>query len=257
MAKDAEKDNEIRENREGGESSAQGERADATDSAGEVARRIGKLTDRILDQADALQSQIAGSEIRHALAELENTTTMFRSIVDSADSRRVSAVNAVGPRPDGGSSCCDECGPKCCIELFISRIDVMEGQGEGGLELIVAVKANGTWGMAPGLSSHLTIPVSTEGVAVNEPITRLCVPRDGCLNVPIHGEALEVPSGGWGSATTEGALEMGSARTTMTLNCECDTAPIRMAIGLTKKDKRVNGVVQVEVAARRLPGGCC
>jgi len=154
--------------------------------------------------------------------------------------------------------CGDECKPKCCIQLYMSALKVIDGQGvlEGRLELVAAVQAGDTWGLVPGLSSFISVPPGTNGVKLNEPIANFCVPCGECMTVPLHAEVMEQSNGSWLGALWEGKLEVGSSQKSMTLRCDCDVAPIGVAVGLTSNEK-IKGVVEIEISARRKSGGCC
>lgn len=261
-----------------------GNTAPAERTAGQpdlVVERINQLTGQIVGQAEALRTQIQDSEIQKSLQELRDASVLFQNMTENATASVVNSQSVIrnmpyneaaglppgynpAPAPPRtntdcgcGSGCGDECKPQCCIQLYISALRIIDGQGaDGRLELVAAVQAGDTWGLAPGLSSFYSVPPGTNGVKLNDPIGNFCVPCGECLTVPLHAEIMEQSNGSWLGSVLEGRLEVGSAQKSMTLRCDCDIAPIGIAVGLTKKEK-ISGVVEVEVSARRKAGGCC
>ncbi len=242
-----------------------------------VAERISQLTSQIVGQAESLRTQVQDSEIQRSLKELRDASVLFQDMTQNATSSIIQpqqlsyGAGDVSParvwRPNDpagqkqcgcGSGCGDECKPKCCIQLYMSALKVIDGQGvlEGRLELVAAVQAGDTWGLVPGLSSFISVPPGTNGVKLNEPIANFCVPCGECMTVPLHAEVMEQSNGSWAGALWEGKLEVGSAQKSMTLRCDCDPAPIGIAVGLTSNEK-IKGVVEVEISAKRKAGGCC
>jgi hypothetical protein len=241
-----------------------------------VIERINQLTGQIIGQAESLRTQVQDSEIQKSLKELRDASVLFQSMADTATASvmRTPSIMANVPaathagavvdqapcRSCGGS--CDGCGDehkqKCCMQLYISGLRVIDGQGvlEGRLELVVAVQAGDTWGLAPGLSSFYSVVEGTKGLKLNDPIANICVPCNECMNIPLHVEVMEQSNGTALGALGELRLEVGTEQRVMAVRCDCDNPPVAVAVGLTKAKKTI-GVVEVEISARRKFGGCC
>ena len=150
---------------------------------------------------------------------------------------------------------CDERNEaSCCVALFISRVRTLEGQSWGDknqLELIFAVHTPDSCGLFPGLTSNIGVNVKAGWTPANAPIGKYCVPCNGCKTVNLLAEAMEVETMAAG-----GRPEFGSSSGSISLNCKCDIAPVRIAIAL-KGGGVGKGVVEVEISARRVTGGCC
>jgi hypothetical protein len=236
-----------------------------------VIERINQLTGQIVGQAEALRNQVQDSEIQRSLKELRDASTLFQAMSDNATAgimaqgdvalgARVLTATAAAPLSQTaiakpgcgcGGGCGDECKPKCCIELYISGLRIIDGQfGDGKLELACAVQAGDTWGLVPGLNGYLKMPVNTGGMKLNSSIAKFCVPCGECMTIPLHAEAAEYEEG------AAGRMESGSARKSITIRCGCEIAPVGIAIGMTKNNE-IRGVVEIEVSARSLQGGCC
>ena len=161
--------------------------------AAAIAADLRALSGEIINNAEKLRHTVANSQIRESLEGIRSATTIFQQMADNAavEAQRqtegmfqmaaMQRVNqlagAVTPHPVGpvetgcrggcGGGCGDENKASCCMLVYISRVRVLEGQSmadNNQLELIIAVQAQDTWGLVPGLSGWLHDLVSRDGV---------------------------------------------------------------------------------------------
>lgn len=259
----------------GGEATATGpvsSRADIVAQSEAVAQQIGTMSSAIIEESEKLRRSVDESELAVSLQQLRNATTIFKSMADSAVSqiRQDQSQVVWGPTSPAGDpavpssdrhgcgchGCGDECKPKCCIQVYISALRVVQGQvGDKRMELLAAVQAGQTWGLTPRLASFLSIPEG-RGLELNDPIANFCVPCGECMTIPLHAEVMETSDGTWLGSHLEGRQEVGTAQGTMSLRCDCETSPVSISVGLSSGGK-TKGVVAVEVSARSLQPGCC
>jgi hypothetical protein len=225
------------------------EPSDAPSAVEKMSTTIEDLSKRVAKQAELAREQIETNALQSGLVALQRSIERLEHI--AIVSTGTGAVpGELGARPCG----CGEKPPTCCIELYISRVRVLSGQGlfEGDLELRFAVWALGQCGLVPSLSSYLTIsPKGQAWVPVFTPIGKFCVPCNGTLVLPILAEALE--SGG----LLEGKNETGATGSQMAVRCDCDIVPIVLTISLGGTGGSKGGKAEVEVTGRLSEGCCC
>jgi len=229
------------------------EQADAGSAAKKMSATIDNLSARVLEQAEMAREQVEKNMVDHGLLRLQQAVEQLQALA------RVSTGTAAIPGPIGvvppPRPCgCGEKPPTCCIQLYISRVRVVHGQGllEGDLELIFAVRALDQCGLLPSLSSYMVI--SSKGsawVPAFAPIGKFCVPCNGTLVVPLIAEALEQ------GKLFEGKPERGATPGQIALRCNCDVVPVVLAIALGGTSGSKKGIVEVEVAGRPSEGCCC
>lgn len=237
----------------------------------EIVATIREMSNSIIGQAELLRNQINNSEVQRGLAELRQSTQLFRALAESAIVGNLAPppqarFDVVGTptttnidRPpcgckDSRHPCGPEYKPSCCIQLYISKVRVIEGQRVGDknqLELIIAVQAMESWGLVPGLSGNLGVNKKAGWVSVYGPINKFCVPCAECFTVPLFAEAMEVETNALG-----GRPEFGSNTSAMTLRCDCPVAPVHIVVDMSGGGVG-GGIVEIEVSAKVIPGGCC
>lgn len=229
------------------------EPADAGSAVNKMAATIDNLSARVLEQAELARAQVEKNMVDHGLLRLQRAVEELQAVA-----RVSTGTVAVPGQPDPESTgarrpCgCGEKPPTCCIQLYMSRVRAIHGQGEGELELIFAVSALDQCGLFPSLSSYMSIsPKGANWVPIFAPIGKFCVPCNGTLVVPIVAEALE--GGGFG----EGKPEKGSTGSQIALRCDCDIVPIVLSISLGGTSGSKKGEVEVEVRGRLSEGCCC
>jgi len=272
-------------------SEANSEQVSPTPNPEQITKEIDVLSKSIIGQAEALRSHVGNSEIQRSLQELRDATTVFKTMADAAAQQtRVQAqelINApanptivhaanvqeriVSPiprpypappsNPDQGCGCSKGCGdeikPKCCVQVYISKVRVLEGQSlpEGAdknqLELIIAVQAQESWGLVPGLSSNIGVNAKSGWVAVHGPVNKFCVPCDQPLTIPLFVEVMEVET-----TIAGGRPEFGSNTGAIVLRCDCEVISQRIEVNLNGGGT-TGGRVEVEISAKKVGGGCC
>lgn len=123
--------------------------ASAADTAQpELVAAIREMSNSIIGQAELLRNQINNSEVQRGLAELRQSTQIFKALAESAIVGSLTSPNAVRldtagapattnvDRPCGCKEahrrpCSPEYKPSCCIQLYISKVRVVEGQRAG------------------------------------------------------------------------------------------------------------------------------
>ncbi len=239
------------------------------DPQSEVLAAIREMSNSIIGQAELLRNQINNSEIQRGLAELRQSTQLFRALAESAivgslappSGERIATIPgtpAPQPNKEPPCGCRQGCGsehkPSCCIQLYIAKVRVVQGQNaadKNQLELIIAVQAMESWGLVPGLSGNLGVNAKSGWVAVYGPIAKFCVPCNECITVPLFAEAMEVETNALG-----GRPEFGSNTSAMTLRCDCPIAPVHIVVELSGGGVG-KGVIEIEVGAKPIAGGCC
>lgn len=245
--------------------------------AAAIAADLRSLSGEIISNAEKLRSTVADSQIRESLEGIRSATAIFQQMADNAAveaqrqseglaqmaaAQRVNQLaGAVAPRPGPatsgcgcGGGCGDENKPSCCMLVYISKVRVLEGQNladNNQLELIIAVQAQDTWGLVPGLSGNLGVNRKAGWVSVYGPVAKFCVPCSECLTIPLFVEVMEVETNVGG-----GRPEFGSDTGAMTLRCDCAIAPARISVRLDGGGVG-KGVVEVEISARRTGERCC
>ena len=224
-----------------------------------IARNIDDIARKLLEEAEAIRARVDSSIVQNSLNELRSSIELLRAITRDATARispeaqwTRQTVASIG-RPDL-PGCTDDHRPQCCIKLFMSKVRVLEGQNLGDknqLELIFAVHAGCRAGILPGLTGHIGLNAKNKRwTPVCVPIGKFCVPCHGCLTVPLVAEAFE--TGG----LFEGLPEFGSTSTAITLKCDCDIIPVPIVISLSGGGVG-RGLVEVQVDAVKVAGGCC
>ncbi|HEX9941916.1 MAG TPA: hypothetical protein VGG03_07870 [Thermoanaerobaculia bacterium] len=219
------------------------------------------ISARVLKQADLARKQVEANLVDHGLLQLQQAVEQLQTLARVATGPAAPLGAPAREIGTPGRDCGCGCGEKprsCCIQLYISRVRVVESQGllEGDLELIFAVRALDQCGLLPSLSSYMSIAQFGGGWApAFAPIGKFCVPCNGVLVVPLIAEALE--TGG----AFEGKPERGSAHGAIALRCNCDVVPVILPITLGGTlGSAVNpkkGKVEVEISGRPVEGGCC
>lgn len=228
------------------------ELADAGSAVDKMSATINNLSVRVLEQAELARAQVEKNMIDHGLLSLRGAVEQLQTLA-----RVSTGTGAVAGEPDGERTGARPCGcgekpPTCCMQLYMSRVRAIHGQGEGKLELIFAVWALDQCGLYPSLSSYMSIsPKGANWVPVFAPIGKFCVPCNGTLVVPIVAEALE--GGGFG----EGQPEKGSSESQIALRCDCDVVPVVLSISLGGTSGSKKGEVEVEIRGRLSEGCCC
>ena len=257
----------------------------------QITKEIDTLSKSIIGQAEALRSHVGNSEIQRSLQELRDATTVFKTMADAAaqqtrfqaqelintpanptilhttnvQDRVVSPIPRPYPTPptnsEQGSGCSKGCGedvkPKCCVQVYISKVRVLEGQSlpeaadNNQLELIIAVQAQDSWGLVPGLSSNIGVNAKSGWVAVHGPVNKFCVPCDRPLTIPLFVEAMEVET-----TIAGGRPEFGSNTGAIVLRCDCEIISQRVEVNLNGGGT-TGGRVEVEISAKKVGGGCC
>lgn len=245
--------------------------------AAAIAADLRNLSGEIISNAEKLRSSVADSQIRESLEGIRSATAIFQQMADNAAveaqrqsdgliqmaaAQRVNQLaGAVAPRTGTatsgcgcGGGCGDESKASCCMLVYISRVRVLEGQNladNNQLELIIAVQAQDTWGLVPGLSGNLGVNRKSGWVSIYGPVAKFCVPCSECLTIPLFVEVMEVETNVGG-----GRPEFGSDSGAMTLRCDCPIAPSRVSVRLDGGGVG-KGVVEVEISARRTGERCC
>lgn len=245
--------------------------------AAAIAADLRSLSGEIISNAEKLRSTVADSQIRESLEGIRSATAIFQQMADNAAveaqrqsegliqmaaAQRVNQLaGAVAPRPGPatsgcgcGGGCGDENKASCCMLVYISKVRVLEGQNladNNQLELIIAVQAQDTWGLVPGLSGNLGVNRKAGWVSIYGPVAKFCVPCSECLTIPLFVEVMEVETNVGG-----GRPEFGSDNGAMTLRCDCAIAPVRISVRLDGGGMG-KGVVEVEISARRTGERCC
>lgn len=248
--------------------------------AAAIAADLRALSGEIINNAEKLRHTVANSQIRESLEGIRSATAIFQQMADNAavEAQRQSEgmfqmaamqrvnqlAGAVAPHPGTpvdagcrggcGGGCGDENKASCCMLVYISKVRVLEGQNmadKNQLELIIAVQAQETWGLVPGLSGNLGVNAKAGWVSVYGPIAKFCVPCSECLTIPLFVEVMEVETNALG-----GRPEFGSDIGTMTLRCDCQIAPARIPVRLDGGGVG-KGIVEVEISAKRSGERCC
>lgn len=247
--------------------------------AAAIAADLRTLSGEIISNAEKLRTTVANSQIRESLEGIRSATAIFQQMADNAavEAQRQSdgmvqmaamqrvnqlsgAVGRPGPvvetgcRGGCGGGCGDENKASCCMLVYISKVRVLEGQNmadKNQLELIIAVQAQETWGLVPGLSGNLGVNAKAGWVSVYGPIAKFCVPCAECLTIPLFVEVMEVETNALG-----GRPEFGSEIGTMTLRCDCQIAPARIPVRLDGGGVG-KGIVEIEISAKRSGERCC
>lgn len=248
--------------------------------AAAIAADLRALSGEIISNAEKLRHTVANSQIRESLEGIRSATTIFQQMADNAAveaqrqsegmfqmaaMQRVNQLSgAVTPHPVApvetgcrggcGGGCGDENKASCCMLVYISRVRVLEGQGmadNNQLELIIAVQAQDTWGLVPGLSGNLGVNRKSGWVSIYGPVAKFCVPCSECLTIPLFVEVMEVETNIGG-----GRPEFGSDNGVITLRCDCAIAPAKVSVQLAGGGMG-KGVVEVEISARRTGDRCC
>lgn len=217
---------------------------------------IDNLSERVAEQAELARMQVEKNMVDHGLLQLQHAVEQLQALarVSTGSTLPSPTASREGSRPCG----CGEKAATCCIQLYISRVRVVESQGllEGDLELTFAVWALDQVGLLQSLTAPLKIPqFGGSWVPAFAPIGKFCVPCNGTLVVPLVAEALE--TGG----LFEGKPESGSAQSQIALRCNCDIVPVILPItlggslGAAVNPKK--GRLEVEVSGRPAEGCCC
>jgi hypothetical protein len=241
-----------------------------------IVEEIKNISSSIISQAELLRGQINNSEVQRGLAELRQSTQVFQALAETAIMGNLSpagnpkstilqqySLPLASPSISSQYGCGGEkmrhgCGPEhkpsCCIQLYISRVRAIEGQrgaDKNQLELIIAVQALESWGLVPGLSGNLGVNVKAGWVSVYGPIGKFCVPCNECITIPLFADAMEVETNAAG-----GRPEFGSNSSAMTLRCDCQVAPVHIVVDMAGGGVG-GGIVEIEVSAKTISGGCC
>ena len=243
--------------------------------AAAIAADLRTLAGEIIGNAERLRQSVASSEIRESLEGIRAATTIFQHMADNAAAQaqrqsselvrmatmptnQLPGATAPGAAARSNCGCSGGCGdenkPSCCMLVYMSKVRVLEGQNMGDknqLELILAVQAQDTWGLVPGLSGNLGVNQKPGWVSIYGPIAKFCGPCSECITIPLFVEAMEVETNALG-----GRPEFGSDVGAMTLRCDCEVAPVRVSVRLDGGGVG-RGVVEVEISARRTGGRCC
>lgn len=232
---------------------------------------IRSLSEALLNETEALRRQIDNSQLQQGLGELRRNAELFRAMSEAAltggfQVPMASTGRQPSPEKPGGCGCsggsASGCGPAakstCCIELYISMVEVIDGQGgvefadRDELEIMAAVQAGGqSWGLVPGLNSSINVSKKAGGVATNAPIGRFCVPCGECRTIPLVAQAHEVEENIAG-----GRAEYGSAPGFITVRCDCEVAPVKITVSL-EGGGNAGGIVSIQVSARFVASSCC
>lgn len=227
----------------------------------QTAQEVEKLSNRLVATADQIRQQSEMDSFRQSIGELNEAIYALRFATESRLVTQSRTEPAVKPRDCG---CGEPPVPKCCVQLYISRLRVISAQGAVStdanvLELIIAVKALDQCGLYPGLTSFVAVDKDGGWLQIFAPIGKFCVPCNGTLAVPITVEVLETAgeTGGVGELKNE----FGAASSSISLNCNCEIPPILVDVTLTGGGTggvaAKKGVVAIEISARRIEGGCC
>jgi len=203
------------------------------------------------------QSEIGG--LRENLAELRTAINQLKfSSALSVQQRAVASAANTGQDPaheDCGCGCGEPKTKKCCIEIFGSGVRVLRA-ADGfvpTLELILAIGAGGVKGVYPGLTSQINVNQNVGWVKVDWPITKICVPCEGSMSIPITIEAMDIDK-------FMSVPEKGGTTGEMSINCNCNICSRVFEVSLSSGSMlpgEKKGVILVEVSARRVNGNCC
>jgi hypothetical protein len=201
------------------------------------------------------QSEISG--LRENLAELRSAINQLK----------VSSALTVQPRPSASTanteqdSSREDCGcgepktKKCCVEIYGSGVRVLRA-ADGfvpTLELILAIGAGGVKGVYPGLTSQINVNQNVGWVKVDWPITKICVPCEGSMSIPITIEAMDIDK-------MLSVPEKGGTIGEMAINCNCNICSRVFEVNLSSGSMlpgEKKGVILVEVSARKVNSDCC
>ena len=233
-----------------------------------ASQAIRELSEALLSETETLRRQIDSSQLKQSLGELRRSTELFRALSEAAltggfqaapaaESPRVEPAKGCGCH--GAAGCGPATKPSCCIELYVSMVEVVDGQhgvveglDKDELELIVAVQADGqSWGLAPGLNGSINVSKKAGGIALNAPIGRFCVPCGECRTIPLVAQAHEVEK-----LAAAGRAEYGSKPGFITIRCDCQVAPAPITVSL-EGGGTGGGIVTIYTSARFIAGSCC
>ncbi|MBK6997070.1 MAG: hypothetical protein KA138_00135 [Saprospiraceae bacterium] len=203
------------------------------------------------------QSEIGG--LRENLAELRTAINQLKySSALSIPQRPAASAANTGQDPaheDCGCGCGEPKTKKCCIEVYGSGVRVLRA-ADGivpNLELILAIGIGGVKGVYPGLTSQINVNQNVGWVKVDWPITKICVPCEGSLTLPVTIEAMDIDK-------MLSVPEKGGTTGEISLNCNCITGPRVFEVNLSSGSMlpgEKKGVILVEVSTRRVNGDCC
>lgn len=210
---------------------------------------IEELSAKLIVASEDIKQKTDYNVLRQSITELKNAISVLKiSAEQSIPNYSQSQTNKCG---------CSEKKEKCCVQLQISRVRVISGQGVGvdmnKLELIFAVRALDMCGIVPGLTSYMTVDKRSGWVPVYSPIGKFCVECDSQINIPLTIEVMD--TGGM----AELRPELGSTNSSIQLNCKCEISSVITSVSLSGGGGELtrNAVVEVEVSAKRIESGCC
>lgn len=223
------------------------------DSQRQIIQETDELAAEILKASYEMHKQ---SEIGSVKADLDNLRTAINALRTMTTLPQPKEVNL--PAPHQGQNDCG-CGDvkekKCCIELYGSGVRVIKAaDGLGGtLELILAIQAAGIKAVFPGLTSQINVNKNVGWVKVDWPITRVCVPCNQTMNIPLLVEAMDIDK-------ALSVPEKGANTGSISISCSCNPNSVVVDVNLSSGSilgGEKKGQIMVEVSARRVNGECC